>query len=103
MAKYYIQSGEIKFVVTAADADGAALWVVNKTIDDVLPTALDQQTLTDDDFICVATEGLDRLEPEMHVSEIGFGRHEVAVFDTELLFKHWYQLRNAMNYLFDQM
>jgi len=103
MAKYYVQSGEVRFVVTAADADGAALWVVNKTIDGVLPPSLDEPRVVDDDFMRVAITGLDRLDPEMVVSEIGFGRDEVAIFDTELLFKQWCQLLNAMSHLFDQM
>ena len=37
MAKYYIQSGEIKVVVSAVDAEAAALFVVNQSINKLLP------------------------------------------------------------------
>ena len=37
------------------------------------------------------------------VSEIGFGRDEAGVMDTEMLFMHWFQLSNALNNLLDRL
>jgi ABC-type branched-subunit amino acid transport system ATPase component len=34
MAKFYIDSGNVSFVVCANDAEGAALWAMHRTIDD---------------------------------------------------------------------
>ena len=33
MAKYYIESGDVSFVVSACDAEGAALWAMHRIID----------------------------------------------------------------------
>lgn len=103
MAKYYIQSGEIKLVVTAADAEGAAMWVLNRTINQIIPVDTIEDRHLDAGTIECVIQGLDYLDPEIHVSEIGFGRNEVAIFDTEILFKQWCQLLYAMNSLFDQL
>ena len=34
MAKYYIQSKNVSFVVCATDAEGAALWAMHRVIDE---------------------------------------------------------------------
>ena len=34
MAKFYIESGNVSFVVCANDAEGAALWAMHRMIDD---------------------------------------------------------------------
>ncbi len=103
MAKYYLQSGQIRFVVNAADAEGAALWVLNTTINNSLPDGDVEDQRLDAGAVEYLVQGTDCLDTHIHVSEIGFGRSEVAVFDTELLFKNWFQLLNAMNHLLDQL
>ena len=103
MPKFYIQSGQIRFVVNAADAEGAALWVLNTTINNSLPDGAIENDPLDSGTVEYLIQGTDCLDPQIHVSEIGFGRCEVAVFETELLFKQWFQLLNAMNHLLDQL
>lgn len=110
MAKFYLQSGEINFVVQAADADAAAIWLLNKTIEKYTASASYQDTLAADMdlaenemMICTAVFALDQLDNEIKVSQIGFGRCEAALLDTELIFKHWVELLDAMSNLFDQL
>ena len=33
MAKFYLQSGKVSFIVNAQDAEGAALWAMHRTIE----------------------------------------------------------------------
>lgn len=42
MAKYYVQSGDRKMVMTAADSQAAALWLVHRSLNDVV-TAYDDR------------------------------------------------------------
>jgi hypothetical protein len=85
MPKYYVQSGNVSFVVTAADAEGAALWVLNRLIDARTPGV---------------PLGLGQV---FNISEIGFGRDEVAIFETHGLFYKWRTLQRAIQHLFDQL
>lgn len=103
MAKFYIQSGDVRFTVSAQDAEGAALWVVNVIIGKYVPTDLPCEQLLDRQHIGLLLQAMDLFDPEIRISEIGFGRDEVAVLDTELMFKNWFELANAMNHLFDQL
>ena len=103
MAKYYIQSGAVKVVVAAVDAEGAALFVLNQTINKLLPVETIEERHVDADAMSYVIECLELLGDEFHVSEIGFGHQEVAILDTELLFKRWCELLCAMNNLMDRL
>lgn len=103
MAKFYVQSGEINFVVTAADAEGAALWLVHRLINTHTPADPICQTANDVVQTIVITAALERLDSQLRVSEIGFGKHEAGLFETELVVKQWMELVRAMNWLLDQM
>lgn len=110
MAKFYIHSGNVSFVVTAQDAEGAALWamhrVIDSMIDDSLESALAYEELGLDLPPMLPYEpvldGLAEFGPTIHVSECGFGYDEAGCLDTELIFKHWRQLMTAAEQLFDQ-
>ena len=103
MAKYYIQSGEVQVVVSAVDAEGAALFVLNQTINKLLPVNAQDTRDIDDNTMRFAIQCLEVLGDEFKISEIGFGHGEVAIFDTELLFKRWCELVCAMNQLMDRL
>ena len=45
MPKYYIESGNVSFVVCANDAEGAALWAMHRTIDDKICEYEDELSL----------------------------------------------------------
>lgn len=103
MAKYYIQSGEINVVVSAGDAEAAALFVLNQTINSLLEIENVDERLIDNSNMEFVIQCLELLDNEFLVSEIGFGRNEVATFDTELMFKRWCELMTAMNELMDRI
>lgn len=103
MAKYYIQSGDVQFVVNAADAEGGALWVLNQTINRLLPSETIEDLNVNQRTMRKVVQCLEVLGNEFHVSEIGFGRSDIAILDTEILFKRWYELICAMNHLLDQL
>ena len=103
MAKYYVQSGNVSCVVTAADAEGAALWVLNRTIDAWIPIDDIRQRLISDQTLATFIFGFSNLGQVFNISEIGIGRDEVAKFETDELFDTWRSLQRAMQHLFDQL
>jgi len=94
MAKYYIESGNVSFVVCANDAEGAALWAMHRTIDNKVcqyeGEAEVRAQLVEDAMLFEASDG-------------GFGHDEEGCIDTEEVFLQWRQLMTAMDRLFDQM
>ena len=124
MAKYYIESGNVSFVVCANDAEGAALWAMHRTIDDKVCQYEDEEELRaqliDDAMLygdCDPTnedipgdvplepmlEGLSEFDETIKISQRGFGRADEGCIDTEEVFRQWRQLMTAMDRLFDQM
>ena len=105
MAKYYIQSGEVEVIVTAADAEGAALWLINRTIrnqSDLQEFDFGEPLLDDEEFLS-AVFAMDVLDSEILASEIGFGKSEAGVFQTDRLFSQWFGLVEAVNHLISQL
>jgi len=124
MAKYYIESGNVSFVVCANDAEGAALWAMHRTIDnkvclyedeaEVRAQLVDDAMLFDDGGpidedipgnvpLEPMLEGLSEFAETINVSQRGFGRDDEGSIDTEEVFRQWRQLMTAMDRLFDQM
>lgn len=128
MAKYYIQSGDISFIVCACDIEGAALWVMHRIMDEKicdfeeaksqwdeplpgedpqsesLPTVDDQmmdeipQAIPYDAML----EGLVEFAETIQLSERGFGRSEAGELKTEDIFHQWRQLMLAVDRLYDE-
>ncbi len=103
MSKYYVQSGNVSFVVSAADAEGAALWVLNRTIDAWIPIDDIRQRPISDQMVATFIFGFSNLGHVFNISEIGFDRDEVAKFETDELFYKWRSLLRAMQHLFGQL
>ncbi len=119
MAKYYIQSNNVSFVVCANDAEGAALWAMHRVIDEKICDYEEQKLLDmwfeedveeepiDDVPQAVPfeamLEGLAEFGEEIKISEIGIGRDEAGLLETEEIFGQWRQLMVAVDRLFDQM
>ena len=103
MAKYYLTSGQIEYVVNAMDAEGAALWMINQIVDQVVSPAEEFNASESASELIEYLEALDVFDDQIRVSEIGFGRDEVGVLETEVLFMHWFQLSNALNNLLDRL
>ena len=127
MAKYYIQSGDVSFIVCACDIEGAALWVMHRIMDEKicdfeeaksqwhdlmpgedpqhedLPTADHQmmdlpQAIPYDAML----EGLIEFDETIRLSERGFGHCEAGELQTEDIFHQWRQLMLAVDRLYDE-
>ena len=100
MAKFYIHSGEVSYVVAAQDVEGAAMWVMHQVIEKMV----DCYEMTDDDSIFAPTlAGLAMFDEEIQCSQIGFGREDAGTLDTDTIFRTWQQLMAAADELFDQL
>ena len=119
MAKYYITSNKVSFVVCANDAEGAALWAMHRVIDEKICDYEEQKLLNkwfedefDDDPIDgvphavpydAMLKGLAEFGEMIKISEQGADRDEAGLLFTEDIFGQWRQLMSAVDRLFDQM
>lgn len=114
MAKYYIESGEVSFVVSACDAEGAALWAMHRIIDGKISEweLLAGESVLDDgynrhviDGVPAAIpyeamlDGLAEFDSEIRLSERGLGYDEAGCLETETIFHTWRQLMMAVDRL----
>ena len=90
MAKYYVQSGNLRRVVTSGSAERAALWVVHQAMQQIAPqfreegqAALAADTVVLDDMIAV--------------SEVGFDRSDAFEVETFEAFRKWYSLCESLD------
>ncbi len=90
MTKFFVQSGKIKKVIFAADANAAALWLMNTVMETFYPEQY--QTGFDSDPFEVLEDGLMLLEEEVFVSRDGFDREDAESFDALDLFTEWNEL-----------
>ena len=125
MAKYYIQSGDISFIVCACDTEGAALWVMHRIMDEKIcdfeeakaqwnddsnPNGGDVLPIEDHHMMDIPQaipydamlEGLVEFGETIQVSERGFGRNEAGELKTEDIFHQWRQLMLAVDRLYDE-
>lgn len=113
MAKYYVQSGNVSTIISADDAEKAALWVVHRTMQQILPVydeaqpepALEKLTQQGGGRLG-ELGGLARSTPEMmvlgaqiQISEEGFDREDCESLDTFRLVCQWNQLMVALDRL----
>lgn len=115
MAKYYIESGNVSFVVSACDAEGAALWAMHRIIDGKIndwengsnDSVLDDGYRRQIDGVPAAVpyeamlDGLAEFDSEIRLSERGFGYDEAGCLETESIFHTWRQLMMAVDRLHD--
>jgi hypothetical protein len=121
MAKYYIQSGQVSYIVGACDVEGAALWVMHRIMDEkicdhedaLLSQGLDPFAVTEFDSQIEGVpqavpyeamlEGLAEFDETILISQIGFGRSDSGELETEEIFHHWRQLMLAVDRLHDRL
>jgi hypothetical protein len=96
MAKFYVQSGTLKLVVHAVEADRAALWAVHKVLSQVLPVFDDEDLSPREKQTIVAFHGAQVLDESIRLSELGFDRDDAEVFDTAETITEWAQLVVAL-------
>jgi len=99
MAKYYVQSGTLKAVISAESEDRAALWVVHRAMQQIMPIYEDQDLTAQQKCDTVMVEGLIVLDPTIRMSEVGFDRDDAAVAETFEVVAEWHQLMIALEKL----
>ena len=121
MAKYYIQSGSVSFVVCACDVEGAALWAMHRIMDEKICDYEEELAMQEvDPFSLPISEteiagvpeavpyeamlnGLAQFEETILVSQRGLGRDDAGVLETEEIFHQWRQLMQAVDRLHDRL
>ena len=99
MSKFYVQSGSIRGIVDCYDSECAAVWIVNRVMEQVAPVS--DEALYDGGEN--ADVGMFALEDSIQISEQGFDRDDCEVIDTHMAFVHWHQLKRAIEAIHQQL
>ena len=99
MAKFYIQSGSIRGIVDCYDSECAAVWIVNRVMEQISP--IDEQALYDGEDN--GDVGMFALDDSIRIGEQGFDRDDCEVIDTHLAFVQWHQLKRAIEAIHKQL
>jgi hypothetical protein len=99
MAKYYVQSGTVRTVISADDAEKAALWTVHKALQQVVPVYDDIELSPSEKSDVAMVQGMMVLGNSVAISELGFDRSDAQQLDTFELVVQWHQLMIALSRL----
>lgn len=99
MAKYYVQSGSMRGIVDCYDSECAAVWVVNRVMQQIAP--ISEEACYDEDVDVEV--GMFALEDTIRLSERGFDRDDCEVIDTHMAFVQWHQLKRAIEAIHEQL
>ncbi len=99
MAKYYVQSGTVRTVVSADDCEKAALWVVHRAMQQVMPVYEDTDLTPQEKGDVAIVQGVMVLGNSVQLSEVGFDNQDAVVLDTFELVVQWHQLMVALDRL----
>ncbi len=99
MAKFYVQSGSIRGIVDCYDSECAAVWIVNRVMEQVAPVS--DEVLYDGDEN--ADVGMFALDDSIQISEQGFDRNDCEIIDTHMAFVQWHQLKRAIEAIHQQL
>jgi len=94
MAKFYVQSGNVKMVLQARDGRSAAIWAAHRTLGDNLPFLDDQPAVE-----VTSNADVSRLDETIRVSQRGFDRSDSKVFETLDIVREWSRLLVALERL----
>lgn len=122
MPKYYIQSGQVSYIVGACDLEGAALWAMHRIMDEKVcdfeegliecyadpfaPLPVNEQALEGVPEAIpyeAMLNGLAMFDETILVSQRGFGRDDAGELETEEIFHQWRQLMQAVDRLHDRL
>lgn len=93
MAKFYVQSGNLKMVLQARDSRCAAIWAAHRKLSDTMPFLGDAENQpTFQGEACGLAETI-------KVSQQGFDRRDAKVFDTLDIVSEWSRLLVALDRL----
>ncbi|MBM3966870.1 MAG: hypothetical protein FJ308_17665 [Planctomycetes bacterium] len=101
MPKFYVQSGSLRAVIHSADQRRAALWVIQRAMDPILPEE-HEEVLVGSAGECNppmanAPNDFVALGPAILLSELGFDREDATQFDTLEMFSQWHDLVRAID------
>lgn len=100
MSKYYATCGSHSLVVTAPNAEQAAMRLLDEVLGSHIwiydDSSLNEQQRRDH----LVLEALLHLAPEVAVSEIGIHRNEAGEFGVPHLLEDWHRLMTAVSRLF---
>lgn len=99
MAKYYVQSGTVRTVVSADDCEKAALWIVHRAMQQVVPVYEDAELSPEEKEDVAMVQGIMVLGNTVQLSEVGFDRPDATSLDTFELVVQWHQLMVALSRL----
>ncbi len=99
MPKFYVQSGTVRTVVSAADARRASLWAVHKVMQQIVPTYDDAVETPQEKASQVETGGMFVLDGTIQISEQGFDRDDCDTLPTFEVVTQWNQLMTALDRL----
>ena len=98
MAKFYVQSGSIRGIVDCYDSECAAVWIVNRVMEQIAPIGDEAIDGSDE----VADVGMFALDDTIQISEQGFDRDDCEIIDTHMAFIQWHQLKRAIETIHQQ-
>ena len=96
MAKYYVQSGTLKLVVTAADERRAALWAVHRAMNQILPMEDEMDLIPEEKSTDIEAIGAMVLGDSIRLSERGFDRTDGVQYTTFDVVSEWNQLMTVL-------
>ncbi|MEO8271181.1 MAG: hypothetical protein ABI557_15775 [Aureliella sp.] len=99
MAKYYVQSGNVRTLISAEDTEKAALWAVHCAMRQVVPVYDDEELTPDEKCQLSVVDGVRVLGNTIYVNEKGFDRKDAVELDTFEILVHWHQLMLALSRL----
>lgn len=91
MAKYYVQSGTLRTMITAQTTGKAAIWAVHQAMQQVFP--IDGMTPCDHDQPAAV------LASVVCVSELGFDRDDAVQLSTMNVVTQWNEMVNTLDRL----
>lgn len=99
MAKFYVQSGNVRTLISARDTEKAALWAVHCSMRQVVPVYDDEELSPEQKSQLSLADGVRVLGNTIRVSELGYDRADAVELDTFELLVQWHQLMVALSRL----
>ncbi len=100
MAKFYVQCGPVRSILTADSIEQAAFTAMDRTLGIHLWIYDDPGLSEADCHDHLMLEALLHLEPSIRISERGFDRQDAAILGTPEFIERWHKLMVGMNRLF---
>lgn len=101
MAKYYVQSGSLRTIITADSPKQAAVRTLDRAFQPHTWIYLDLRLNDRDRHDHLMVEALLNYEPTLRVSERGFDRADALIVGTPDTIERWHRLQGCLRRLAD--